>query len=204
LKFDAFDRAGFHVIFGQVRVEDRSLYVSYLKATQRSQRGRPQLRKRRRKDARARQLARDRRGTERRCRLRIWRQASHRSPAPQAAWTWRSSTPRWALFAMTAIAKPEAWQKMKLDLTNPAVVQQMTFVFSASRASITDVPKTVAEKMLAKNQPLKPTQPPTGTMELRPARHRPRQLCLWNLTRTQPARAKGAVYDAYHCEQRHE
>lgn len=155
LKFDAFDRAGFHVIFGQVKVEQRSLYVSYLKATHgRNVEDLTYVRGEEKMPGRgnSRAIAEALNGAV--------------DCALEAGFSSLACTPgsldvaelyaKMGFVREDGIAKPEAWKKMKLDLTNPAVVQQMTFVFSASRASITDVPKTVADKMLAKNQPLGP------------------------------------------------
>lgn len=155
LRFDAFDHAGYHVMFGSVSVADKSLYVDLLKASHGRNvedlvYGQDEVKMPGRGNTRA--IAEALNGAV--------------DCALDAGFSTLSCTPGNGdvaqLYAKMGFVRqdgnptPAAGETMTLDLSNEQVVQQMSFVFCASRAGITDVPKNVPEKMLAKNQPLNP------------------------------------------------
>lgn len=156
LEFDAFDRAGFHVMYGMVTAEGNAVYVNLLKATH----GRN-----------VEDLAGYTHGEEKmpgRGNSRAISEAL--SAATDAAlasgFSALECTPGSnevaALYAKMGFkridgeAQPFEWKKMRLDLTDVAAVQQMVFVFTASRVGIKDVPKNVADKALATGRVLAP------------------------------------------------
>jgi len=158
LEFNAYDKAGFHVMFGRIRVSGDAVYVANLKATH----GR---------NVDDLSYAHGEEKMPGRGNTRAVSEAL--SAATEAAlasgFSALECTPGSnevaALYAKMGFktkdgSAPAAFDKMRLDLTDTAAVQQMVFVFTASRLSITDVPKTVSDKILAQG---KAQTPPNRT-----------------------------------------
>ena len=154
--FDAFDRAGFHVIQGGVSVHHDALYIELLQATH----GRN-----------VEDLAGYGKGEEK---MPGRGNARAVSEALSAAMSSALANGLCALECTPGsdeVARlygkmgfrrsdgnsvPLNGYKMRLDLTDAAVVTQMVLVFTASRIGIRDVPKDVGAKIFARGQARSP------------------------------------------------
>lgn len=155
LEFDAFDRAGFHVMFGRVSASGDAVYVNNLKAThgrnvEDLSYGHGEQKLPGRGNSRA-----------------ISEALSAATDAALAnGFSALECTPGSdevaALYAKMGFKRtdgvegPEAFKRMRLDLKDVNAVRQMVFVFTASRIGLTDVPKTVSDKALATGRVLSP------------------------------------------------
>lgn len=157
---DLFDRAGFHVMGMQAQAAGRALHVVELKATH--GRNVEDLKVYRLQDkipgrGNARLVAE---GLQQMVQLAASNGFSSLSCVP-------ANDEVAKLYAKMGFVadhdlETSAFNAMTLDLTNPKIVQQLVFVFAASRAGIRDVPKDVSAKMQARGEALSPPNRTTG------------------------------------------
>lgn len=153
LEFHAFDAQGFNVIYGAVKAKESSLHINFLKASH----GRDvsdlkytgaEQKMPGRGNARA--VAEGLNGAVACALAAGFDSLSCNAGTVDVCELYM----KMGFKRVDGKTEPEPQKLLKLDLTNPDVVQQMMFVFSASRMSITDVPKNVDAKIAAAGQPV--------------------------------------------------
>lgn len=163
LELDAFDRAGFHVLYGVLAPHGDALEIGLLKATH--GRNVEDLESYNHSEAKMPGRGNARAISES---LSAATEAALNNGFSALACTPGSDEVA-VLYAKMGFkrvdggAEPQAYQEMRLDLADRSAVQQMVFVFAASRAGVTDVPKNVAEKALAAHRVV---PPPARTLSI--------------------------------------
>lgn len=152
IEMRAFDTAGFNVVFGQVKTSGRSVHISFLKASHGRDVGDLEYTGAAQKMAgrgNARAVAEALQGAVD-CALDNGFDSltCHAGTVDVCELYMKMGFKR-----VDGSTTPAPQKLLKLDLADPEVVQQMMFVFAASRMGISDVPKNVAEKMAARGEP---------------------------------------------------